>query len=132
MVVGTADRNLVVFNLQNPQVIAIIYLMMKCTYITGFIYFTGANLALTLFASVLCVVFAPTASGPGIPESVQNFLLSTGWMDIHIELGQCRNCVEQISPSAGYSPTAPGYSPSSTGQYTPQLSNRDKDEDKNG
>ncbi|XXG88835.1 hypothetical protein AAC387_Pa12g0991 [Persea americana] len=94
----------------------------------------GANLALTLFASVLCVVFAPTASGPGIPESVQNFLLSTGWMDIHIELGQCRNCVEQIRqcPSAGYSPTAPGYSPSSTGQYTPQLSNRDKDEDKNG
>ena len=32
MVVGTADRNLVVFNLQNPQVIAIIYLMMKCQF----------------------------------------------------------------------------------------------------
>ncbi|RWR92383.1 hypothetical protein CKAN_02159300 [Cinnamomum micranthum f. kanehirae] len=67
-----------------------------------------------------------------VAQITAQVLLSTGWMDIHIELGQCRNCVEQISPSAGYSPTAPGYSPSSTGQYTPQLSNRDKDEDKNG
>ena len=29
------------------------------------------------------------------------------------------------SPSAGYSPTAPGYSPSSTSQYTPQTSDKD-------
>lgn len=30
--------------------------------------FTGANLGLTLVATVLVVVFAPTAAGPGIPE----------------------------------------------------------------
>nr|POE76798.1 chloride channel protein clc-b [Quercus suber] len=34
----------------------------------GFIYFTGANLLLTMVAAVLCVCFAPTAAGPGIPE----------------------------------------------------------------
>lgn len=39
-----------------------------CRYFTGFAYFTGANLALTLVAAALCVQFAPTAAGPGIPE----------------------------------------------------------------
>lgn len=34
----------------------------------GFIHLAGANLLLTTFASVLCVCFAPTAAGPGIPE----------------------------------------------------------------
>jgi hypothetical protein len=34
----------------------------------GFIYFTGANFLLTMAAAVLCVCFAPTAAGPGIPE----------------------------------------------------------------
>lgn len=34
----------------------------------GFAYMAGANLLLTLVASVLCVCFAPTAAGPGIPE----------------------------------------------------------------
>ena len=28
------------------------------------------------------------------------------------------------SPSAGYSPSAPGYSPSSTSQFSPQASNK--------
>lgn len=28
----------------------------------------GANFLLTLVAAVLCVFFAPTAAGPGIPE----------------------------------------------------------------
>lgn len=28
----------------------------------------GANLCLTAFAAALCVLFAPTAAGPGIPE----------------------------------------------------------------
>ena len=34
----------------------------------GFAYFTTANFLLTLVAAVLCVWFAPTAAGPGIPE----------------------------------------------------------------
>lgn len=41
---------------------------MWCRYLTGLAYFTVANLILTLFAAVLCVYFAPTAAGPGIPE----------------------------------------------------------------
>lgn len=39
-----------------------------CRYLTGFLYFTGANFILTFVASILCVCFAPTAAGPGIPE----------------------------------------------------------------
>lgn len=34
----------------------------------GLIFFTVANFLLTLVAAVLCVCFAPTAAGPGIPE----------------------------------------------------------------
>lgn len=34
----------------------------------GFAYFVGTNFLLTMSASVLCVFFAPTAAGPGIPE----------------------------------------------------------------
>lgn len=34
----------------------------------GFAYFAGANFVLTLIAALLCVCFAPTAAGPGIPE----------------------------------------------------------------
>lgn len=37
-------------------------------YLQGFLYFTGVNFLLTLVAAVLCVCFAPTAAGPGIPE----------------------------------------------------------------
>ncbi|CAH8388410.1 unnamed protein product [Eruca vesicaria subsp. sativa] len=37
-------------------------------YVTGLMMFAGANLGLTLVSSVLCVCFAPTAAGPGIPE----------------------------------------------------------------
>lgn len=44
------------------------YLICRCSYLAGFIYFTTANFLLTLFASALCVCFAPTAAGPGIPE----------------------------------------------------------------
>lgn len=35
---------------------------------TGLMVFTGANLGLTLVATILVVYFAPTAAGPGIPE----------------------------------------------------------------
>lgn len=34
----------------------------------GFLLFAGSNFLLTLAAAVLCVCFAPTAAGPGIPE----------------------------------------------------------------
>ena len=44
------------------------YLICQCSYLAGFIYFTTANFLLTLVASALCVCFAPTAAGPGIPE----------------------------------------------------------------
>lgn len=37
-------------------------------YLTGFLYFTGINFVLTFVAAILCVCFAPTAAGPGIPE----------------------------------------------------------------
>jgi chloride channel 7 len=34
----------------------------------GFLYFMGINFVLTFVAAILCVCFAPTAAGPGIPE----------------------------------------------------------------
>ena len=34
----------------------------------GFIFLAVANLLFTTVAAVLCVCFAPTAAGPGIPE----------------------------------------------------------------
>lgn len=37
-------------------------------YLTGFLYFAGVNFVLTFVAAILCVCFAPTAAGPGIPE----------------------------------------------------------------
>lgn len=39
-----------------------------CRYWAGFLYFAGLNFGLTFIAAMLCVVFAPTAAGPGIPE----------------------------------------------------------------
>lgn len=41
---------------------------MWCRYLMGFIFLAVANLLLTASAAVLCVCFAPTAAGPGIPE----------------------------------------------------------------
>lgn len=47
----------------------IVYLFwIWCRFLMGFICFTAANLLLTMVAAVLCVCFAPTAAGPGIPE----------------------------------------------------------------
>lgn len=37
-------------------------------YLMGLAYFTAVNFLLTSVAAVLCVFFAPTAAGPGIPE----------------------------------------------------------------
>lgn len=60
--------NLAVENIAGYKILAVVHFIENKRYLTGLVYFTGANLLLTLFASVLCVCFAPTAAGPGIPE----------------------------------------------------------------
>ncbi|XP_041004968.1 chloride channel protein CLC-b [Juglans microcarpa x Juglans regia] len=60
--------NLAVENIAGYKLLAVSHLIQKKRYLTGFIFFTAANFLLTLFATVLCVCFAPTAAGPGIPE----------------------------------------------------------------
>lgn len=39
-----------------------------CSYLMGLVLMAGTNFVLTLVAALLCVFFAPTAAGPGIPE----------------------------------------------------------------
>ncbi|PIA51193.1 hypothetical protein AQUCO_01100196v1 [Aquilegia coerulea] len=60
--------NLAIENIAGYKILAIDRLVKQQSYLTGFLYFTGANLVLTLVAAFLCVMFAPTAAGPGIPE----------------------------------------------------------------
>ncbi|KAM0934902.1 putative CBS domain, chloride channel, voltage gated, chloride channel, core [Dioscorea sansibarensis] len=60
--------NLAIENIAGWKMLVVGELVLKKRYFTGFAYFTGANLALTLVAAALCVQFAPTAAGPGIPE----------------------------------------------------------------
>uniref|UniRef100_A0A5B7C227 Chloride channel protein n=1 Tax=Davidia involucrata TaxID=16924 RepID=A0A5B7C227_DAVIN len=60
--------NLAVENIAGYKLLAVVHYIEKERYLMGFIYFTGANFALTMVATVLCVCFAPTAAGPGIPE----------------------------------------------------------------
>ncbi|RVX06794.1 Chloride channel protein CLC-b [Vitis vinifera] len=60
--------NLAVENIAGYKLLAVSGLVEKKRYLTGFIYLTTANFVLTLFAAFLCVCFAPTAAGPGIPE----------------------------------------------------------------
>ncbi|KAG7985893.1 hypothetical protein I3843_03G050600 [Carya illinoinensis] len=60
--------NLAIENIAGYKLLAVIHLIQKKRYLTGFIFFTAANFLLALFAAVLCVCFAPTAAGPGIPE----------------------------------------------------------------
>nr|DAD30592.1 TPA_asm: hypothetical protein HUJ06_009443 [Nelumbo nucifera] len=60
--------NLAVENISGFKILAVTDLVTKRRYVLGFLYFTGANLALTMVAAILCVCFAPTAAGPGIPE----------------------------------------------------------------
>ncbi|GLU11465.1 hypothetical protein SLE2022_282060 [Rubroshorea leprosula] len=60
--------NLAVENIAGYKLLAVVHLIKKKRYVIGFAYFTGANLILTTVAAVLCVWFAPTAAGPGIPE----------------------------------------------------------------
>ncbi|KAA8530108.1 hypothetical protein F0562_004818 [Nyssa sinensis] len=60
--------NLAVENIAGYKLLAVVHYIENERYLMGFIYFTGANFALTMVAAVLCVCFAPTAAGPGIPE----------------------------------------------------------------
>ncbi|KAK7364892.1 hypothetical protein VNO80_13638 [Phaseolus coccineus] len=60
--------NLSVENIAGYKLLAVVNFIQNERYLTGFLYFTGANFILTFVASILCVCFAPTAAGPGIPE----------------------------------------------------------------
>ncbi|CAN2060281.1 unnamed protein product [Malus fusca] len=60
--------NLAVENIAGYKLLAAVSFIEKERYLMGFIFIAGANLLLTASASVLCVCFAPTAAGPGIPE----------------------------------------------------------------
>ncbi|XP_050231215.1 chloride channel protein CLC-b [Mercurialis annua] len=60
--------NLAVENIAGYKLLAVVKFIENERYLLGLAYFTGVNLVLTAFASSLCVWFAPTAAGPGIPE----------------------------------------------------------------
>ncbi|KAG9446096.1 hypothetical protein H6P81_012224 [Aristolochia fimbriata] len=60
--------NLAIENIAGLKLMVVTELVDKGKYLTGFAYFAGVNLVLTAVGAVLCVVFAPTAAGPGIPE----------------------------------------------------------------
>nr|GLL16448.1 chloride channel protein CLC-b [Ipomoea trifida] len=60
--------NLAVENIAGYKLLAVVDYIDKKRYLMGFAYFAGANFMLTFVASLLCVCFAPTAAGPGIPE----------------------------------------------------------------
>ncbi|KAI3978030.1 hypothetical protein MKX01_032407 [Papaver californicum] len=60
--------NLAIENIAGFKLLAVAKFIKEERNFEGFLYFTGANLALTAFASILVVCFAPTAAGPGIPE----------------------------------------------------------------
>ncbi|XP_026660213.1 chloride channel protein CLC-b-like [Phoenix dactylifera] len=60
--------NLAIENIAGIKMLLMARLVNEKRYINGFVYFAGANFALTMVAATLCVVFAPTAAGPGIPE----------------------------------------------------------------
>lgn len=60
--------NLAIENIAGYKLLAVTRYIENGSYLMGFVYFTVANFLLTLVAAVLCVCFAPTAAGPGIPE----------------------------------------------------------------
>ncbi|KAK6912987.1 CBS domain [Dillenia turbinata] len=60
--------NLAVENIAGYKLLAVSDFVEEERYLMGFVLLTTANFFLTLFAAVLCVFFAPTAAGPGIPE----------------------------------------------------------------
>lgn len=60
--------NLAVENIAGYKLLAVLKYIQRERYLTGFLFFTGINFILTFVAAILCVCFAPTAAGPGIPE----------------------------------------------------------------
>ncbi|XP_062202508.1 chloride channel protein CLC-a-like [Phragmites australis] len=60
--------NLAIENISGLKMLHMVNLVREKRYWAGFFYFAGLNFALTFVAALLCVVFAPTAAGPGIPE----------------------------------------------------------------
>lgn len=60
--------NLAVENIAGYKLLKVIDYINDKRYLMGFVFFAGTNFLLTLLAAVLCVFFAPTAAGPGIPE----------------------------------------------------------------
>jgi len=60
--------NLAIENISGLKMLHMVNLVREKRYWAGFLYFAGVNFALTFVAALLCVVFAPTAAGPGIPE----------------------------------------------------------------
>ncbi|KAL4581523.1 hypothetical protein LXL04_006045 [Taraxacum kok-saghyz] len=60
--------NLAVENIAGYKLLAVVQYIDDKRYMMGFFFMTGVNFLLTLVATVLCVFFAPTAAGPGIPE----------------------------------------------------------------
>ncbi|CAN4080428.1 unnamed protein product [Withania somnifera] len=60
--------NLAIENIAGYKLRAVVNYIDDRRYLMGFAYFAGANFLLTLVAALLCVCFAPTAAGPGIPE----------------------------------------------------------------
>ncbi|KAK4477317.1 hypothetical protein RD792_016534 [Penstemon davidsonii] len=60
--------NFAVENIAGYKLLVVVKYIEQKRYLMGFIYMTGANFLLTMVAAVLCVCFAPTAAGPGIPE----------------------------------------------------------------
>ncbi|XP_078159407.1 chloride channel protein CLC-a-like isoform X1 [Carex rostrata] len=60
--------NLAIENIAGYKMLTVVNFVREERYLAGFWYFSGVNLALTAIAATLCVLFAPTAAGPGIPE----------------------------------------------------------------
>lgn len=60
--------NLAIENIAGFKMMLIAQYVEDERYVAGFLYFMGINLGLTAIAAALCVIFAPTAAGPGIPE----------------------------------------------------------------
>ncbi|GMI67476.1 chloride channel B [Hibiscus trionum] len=60
--------NLAIENIAGYKLLAIVSFIQEERYLSGLAFFTAVNFLLTFTAAVLCVCFAPTAAGPGIPE----------------------------------------------------------------
>lgn len=60
--------NLAVENIAGYKGLEVVKYIENKRYLAGLLFFTGTNFVLALVAALLCVFFAPTAAGPGIPE----------------------------------------------------------------